>query len=390
MQKLRVFIGLCGRVPDGFESSGRGESRWAQSLARCLSEAGHEVHMAPDAEECGWGKCKKPDNVFMYQAHQKRLLNDIHFDIAIYSSWQTPREEALYIHADKYVWGVMGWKQEIMKDGFFFENEYVARWFRADVPEIPYPINFKDRCFLLAQPFGKELGVSKFSNKRIGWVAKEAFLSSTRMDLSIASKRHIYAIVDACKQTGASLAIFSCHELDPRTNPRIVEMGIYDKIMEVPNVTMYPTLSFKEYQRELQKCSITVPVSFAGSIQESIINGIIPFMYKDSMFSNHPWIKGVCEDLTKNRVSRAQSPEDEKDLLSQSEISDILIALLSDEYFFDGYLSRLRPMVVDNLDQHVLKQLESIMNHKINAGSLEASFIIVLGIILDRFGSPGP
>lgn len=370
MRTYKIFLGLCGRNPDGFESSGRGESRWAQSLARCFLEAGHEVHMAPDSEECGWGRCSKPEKAFLYQPYQKRFLNSIHFDIAIFSSWQTPREEALYVRADKYVWGVMGWKQEIMKDGFFRDNEYVARWFRSDLPEIPYPINFTDRCFLLAQPFGKEFGASKFKNKRIGWVAKEAFLSTTRMDLSIASKRHIYAIVEACKKTGAGLSIFSCHELDPRNNPRIVEMGISEKLKEVKDVIMYPSLPFKEYQRELQKCSITVPVSFAGSIQESIINGIIPFMYKDSMFSNHPWIKGVCEDLTRNRVSRAQSPEDEKDLLKEEEITDILTSLLSDECTFDNYLTRLRPMVVDNLDHHVLKQLEDIMNHKVKSDDL--------------------
>jgi hypothetical protein len=363
MRKLTIFIGLCGRCPDGYESSGRGESRWAQAMARCFAEAGHEIYMAPDSEECGWGRCVQMPNVHLYQPYQKRLLNDVHFDVAIFSSWQTEMEEALYIHADKYVWGVMSWKHEIMKDGFFRDNEFVARWFRADLPEIPYPINFKDRCFMIAQPFGPKLGDSRFRNKRIGWVAKEAFLNTTRKDLVEASRRHLFAIVEACKKTGASLSVFSCHEFDQKVASAVDVMGVLDKLKEISGqVTMYPSLPVREYWRELGKCSITVPVSFAGSIQESILYGVVPLMYRDSMFSNHPWIKGVCEDLTNGKVSRSENKSEE---LTEEEISDILVKLLTDETFYDENLIRLRPMVVDNIDSHVISQLNSLVDFKV-------------------------
>jgi hypothetical protein len=370
MRTLNCFIGLCGRNADGFFSSGRGESRWAQSVARCLVEAGHEVYMAPDMEECGWGKCPRFPNAHLLQAHEKRKLNDIHFDIAFYSSWQTRREEALYIHADKYLWGVMSWKHEIMKDGYFKDNEFVARWFRADLPEIPYPINFRDRCFLIAQPFGKQFGESKFNNKRIAWVAKEAFLNSTRKDLAVAAQRHIFAIVDACKKTDSSLAIFSAHELDPKGENRVKELGVYDKLMELDRVTMYPTLPYKEYQEELSKCSVTVPVSFAGSIQESVFNGLVPLMYRDSMFSNHPWIKEVCSDLTCNKISHAQSNDDEKHLLTHDDLTRTLSGLLENKQYYENFLYRLRPMVVDNLDEHVLSQIQDLMNYKVDSENI--------------------
>jgi len=365
MDKLKIFMGMCGRLKNGYESSGRGESRWAQSLSRCFVEAGHDVVMAPDAEMAEWGTCKPSSNARLMQAGQKIQLDKEHFDIAIYTSWQTEKPEAKYIHADKYVWGVMSWKHEIMKDGFFNDNEYVARWVRQDVPVIPYPINFKDRCKLLAQPFGREFGSSKFDNKRIAWVAKEAFLSTTRMDLSEASKRHLFAAVDACKETGAQLAIFSCHELMPQDVPRVVEMGIANKLAEIKDqLIMYPDLPVKEYQKELQKCSVTIPVSFAGSVQESIFGGLVPLLYRDHMFSDHQWIKGVVEELTDNCISRAQSDDDTKDLLGHDRMVEILTKLLSDRDYFNEYLYRLRPMVADNLDSNVLNQFNDIIKHK--------------------------
>jgi hypothetical protein len=370
---MKLFFGMCGRLPDGFESSGRGESRWAQSLVRCFMEAGHEITMAPDTELAEWGTCPKPRNVRLLQGHEKRFLHAEHFDVAIFSSWQDFGPEARYINADKYLWGVMGWKTDLMRDGYFKDNEYVIRLVRADVDCIPYPINFKDRCFLLAQPIGKECEPSRFSNKRIGWTAKEAFLDTTNLTFSVAAARHIFAIVDACKVTGASLSIFSCHELDPKLNPRIVQMGVDKKLAELGDrVTFYPNLPFKEYQKELRRCSLTVPVSFAGSIQESILAGVVPFMYKDSMFSNHPWIAGVCSDMTLGRVSRAQSPEDEKDLLAHDELVGLLSRFMEDQCYFENFLYRMRPMVIDNLDSHVLDQFNQIMKHQVKSDNVRS------------------
>ena len=361
---MRIFIGLCGSVKHGYESSSRGEGRWALSLVRCLKDYGHEIAMAPDTEPCEWGTCKQPSNVLMVQPWEKNRLDKMHFDVAIFTSWQTAKPEAQYIHADKYVWGVMSWKHEIMKDGFFNENEYVARWLRQDLPEIPYPINFKDRCFLLAQPFGKELGASKFSNKRIGWVAKEAFLPSTHPSLGESAARNLFGIIDACKATGAALSIFSAHELDPRNAPKVKELGVWDRLQELKDVRMYPSLPYPEYQRELAKCSVTTPLAFAGSIQEAIFAGIVPMLYKDSGFTNHPWTPGIAQEMTRNKLSRYQSENEKQDVLTSDEIRDILVELLTDRIKYEQYLYRLRPMVVDNIDDHVHQQLQAIMEHK--------------------------
>lgn len=361
---MDIFLGLCGSVRNGYESSGRGEGRWALSLARCLKDYGHRIVMAPDTEPCEWGSCVRPDNVLMLQPWEKAKLEPFDFDIAIFTSWQTGGPEAKYVHADKYVWGIMGWKGEIMNDSYFRDNEYVARWFKADLPEIPYPINFQDRCFLLAQPFGKALGGSKFSNKRVAWVAKEAFLSSTHPSLSESARRHLFGTVDACKECGAGLSIFSSNEFDPSIAPRIKEMGIMEKLSELKDVRMYGPLPYPEYHRELQRCSVTIPLAFAGSIQESIFSGLVPMMYKDSMFSNHPDIKGVCNEMTLNKVSRYQSEEGKKDVLSSAEIKNIVSILLSDKTQYDRFLDSLRPMVIENMDDNVVNQLNEIVTHK--------------------------
>ena len=362
---MKFFIGLCGRNSDGFESSGRGESRWAQSLVRCLSESGeHTVFATSDGEEVKWGKCKSRDNVLLVDPVRKPLLVNEHFDVAIFSSWQDDKPEKKYINADKYLYGIMGWKTEIMKDGYFNDNEYVIRWFRSDLENVPDDINFKDRNFLLAQPFGRKFGKSKFENQRIGWTAKEAFLPTTPGKLNVAARRHLVGAIDACKETGAQLEIFSCDEVNPINAPLIKEWKLDKRLESLGNqLIMCPSLPFKEYQEELKKCSVVVPISFAGSVQESIFNGIVPLMYRDSMFSDHEWIEGICSEMTYDTMSTIGPSDSDEDILSAEQIKNILVDLLTSEETFNEYLYRLRPMVIDNLDSNVIAQLNRIMKH---------------------------
>ncbi len=363
-----IFIGLVGQNPNSFESSSRGEGRWACSLVRMLAEQGeHEIYIAPDTEPAGWGTCRKPKNVTLLQPWEKPTLNKIHFDLAIFTSWVTEtdlRRESKYINADRYLWGCMGWKAGVMNDTLFEDKrDCVIRYSIQDFLDIPKDINFKDRCFLLVQPFGKELEPSKFDNKRIGWVAKEAFLNEVNINLKRAAKRHLFAAVDACKKTGANLTIFSSHEFNPKKASAIKEWGIIDKLREIDNVTMYPNLPFLEYQNKLKKCSITMPVLFAGSTQEALVGGVLPFMHRDHMFSTHPDIKGVVNDLTFDKISMVQSEADEKLVMRQDDMANRLVELLTNKDLYEDFLNRLRPSVVDNLDHNVLKQLDVITRH---------------------------
>lgn len=367
---MKIFIGLVGRIKEGLNSASRGEGRWALNLVRCLKDYGHHIVIAPDMELAEWGSCPIPPNVRLIQAYEKRLLNNTHFDIAIFTSWSTNCPEAQFIHADKYVWGVMGWKNGEMVDGYFYDNEYVARWIRNDVDEIPYPINFKDRCFLLAQPFGKKFEDSKFDNHRLAWVAKEAFLPEMNPVYSIAAQKHLFAMVDACKETGYGMSIFCANELDPARAPRVKELGILEKLNEISDVKMYPPMPYPEYQRELMKCSVTVPFTFHGSSQEVVFNGVVPMLYRDSALANHVWTGNTCSEMTFGKYSRMQSEADRPNVLTQEEVKNILVRLLTDKVYYTECLHRLRPMVLDNIDDHVVYQLDQIMKHKITGTNL--------------------
>ncbi len=360
---MNIFIGLVGRIRQGLDSASRGEGRWALNLIRCLKDYGHTIVIAPDMEECEWGSCPQPHNVRMYQPREKINLSGLHFDVAIFTSWLPEKTENEYIIADKYVWGVIGWKKSIMKNGFFNDNEYIARFTRTDLDQIPYPINFKDRCFLLAQPFGKKMGESKFANKRVAWIAKEAFLPEINPSLRSAGQRHFFATVDACKETGAGLSIFNCQELNPKKSPAVRELGILEKLKEIDDVRMYQSLPFPRFQEELFKCSVTMPFTFHGSAQESVFNGLVPLLYKDSGFGKHIWIGNTITDLTKNGISRPAREKSKGSILTIEEIKDITAKLLTDKVFFNEYLYRLRPMVIDNIDDHVVSQLDKIMKH---------------------------
>lgn len=361
---MKIFIGLCGRMMQGLNSSSRGEGRWALNLARCLKDYGHDIVMAPDIEMCDWGDCPKPPNVEMIQSHRKILFRDTCFDAAIFTSWSTERTEMQFINARKYLWGVFGWKTSVMTNGYFQDYDYVIRYSRDDLEQIPYPIDFKDRVRLLVQPFGKEFGAPKFENKRIAWVAKEAFLPEMNPLYAEAAKRHFYAMVDACKETGCGISVFNGADLDRRRAPRITEMKIFEKLKEVPDVKIFFSLPYNQYHEELNKCSITVPFCFHASTHEAVFNGLVPMLYQDSALATHSWIKGVPNDMTRNKFSRMGDPTDLKSILSESEIKDILVNLLTNKVYFNECLCRLRPMVVDNIDDHVAYQFDEIMKHK--------------------------
>jgi hypothetical protein len=318
--------------------------------------------MAPDMQLASWGSCMKPPNVELYQPYEKRKLYDQVFDLAIFTSWSTDRPEARHIHAKKYVWGVISWKNGVMVNGYFKDNEYVARWFRGEVEKgTPDYINFKDRVFMLCQPFGNEIGESKFKNKRVAWVAKEAFDPGMNPEVHKSAKKHLIATIDAVNRAGAALSIFCCKDFDPQINPVIGELGIQEELEKCKKLTMHPTLPFKEYQRELGNCSVTMAMAFAGSSIECIMKGLVPVFYKDHVLAMHPWILNTVKEITRDRESMIYS---EDNTLTQQEISDITYELLTDEDKFNEYLWRLRPIAYDHLDSSVLRQLDKLMAHK--------------------------
>ena len=93
--------------------------------------------------------------------------------------------------------------------------------------------------------------------------------------------------------------------------------------------------------------------------------GLVPMLYKDSGFGEHVWTGTACQDLTKGKFSKLDHGKtDESTILTQDEIKDILVKLLTDKAFFNEYLHRFRPMALDNLDDHVVGQLNEIMKHK--------------------------
>ena len=165
------------------------------------------------------------------------------------------------------------------------------------------------------------------------------------------------AVIMTCKINGSALSVFSGHEITEAN----LGKELYDKLMSVKNLTIYPTLPFKQYQEELKKCSVTIPLAFAGSTQEAVFYGLVPLLYNDSMFSSHPDIDRMA---VLNTCSRFVNAEDEKNIIPAAAIGIILEQLTEDQDFYEEHLNALRPMVIDNIDSNVNQQLEAILNHK--------------------------
>ena len=365
---MKIYVAVSGNFDEGFDSSCRGESKWANSLARCFADGGHQVVIGMDNDIGAGGfpayqRAQWP-NITFYQGDQvfnKKVLKDEVFDIAIFTNWQDEKEVKQPINAKKYVYGIMSWKDWLMVDGYFDDNEYVCLWSQGSAGHIPEDINFKDRCFILPQPFGPQYGDSKFKNKRVAWVAKDVFYDVREPATKESGKRNFIAALEACRENDCEFYIFSGQDFDATKHTLISEYGIDSLIKSYDKAILIPNLSAKDYREKLQSCSVTIPINQAGSVPESIFYGLVPVLYKDGMWARHPGIKEIVSELTHD----AWAHRLDKKNLGIGEIRGIINRLLSDEDFFNTYLERLRVLVEESLDTNVLKQLEKIVNHEV-------------------------
>ncbi len=357
---MNIFITVSGPVFEGLDTPTRGEGRWCLNMARCLADAGHKVLLSEHGGEVLLGKSQKHPNVEIIQwrnlARVSHIVFDVYFTVNHIPGNPYP-VKAKRVLSGIYSLGSLMDEPEVsrVQDELYVlapERHTHEKYSKALGEK---NISWKDRYKLLCQPYGKKLGKSKFDKKTIIFSAKDVFdpiLERLQED----ARKNIFAAIDACKATGANFVAVSSDWNNPRYTPALARLGIFDKIKEIPNFRILPILPWKQLMVELAQGSILVPLAFAGCTPDALFSGLVPLLTEDSMLIKHPGVE--YENLIEEMGNSFKQ--------SQDEVKNTLVRLLTEEDYYNHFQRELQKMMVDNLDENVLKQFYDIIEYDEN------------------------
>ena len=320
MNKYKIFY-KAPMTSGILNSVGRGETGWICSVARVLDEMGHNLYIFPYRDSPYLGKNAKfpeePEPLSDRAVLIPRLKNDPsvynemvgknEFDIAIFLIDQkcislikeVNPNNPNKVKAKLYIWGTI-WEGEADK-GPYDKNDIIVRQFRW---HMNMSHNSKEHThFLLARALGKQMGKSKFSNRRIGWVPKFAFSDGYSDVLHLRpANRLLNAMVDAANETNTGITIFSSDLIteEKSCQANVRRFKVMETLSRAKDIKFLPTCPPNIFNEELKKCSVVFPIGsgISGSVLEAIFFGITPLIFKDSLLMNYPGIVDVAKNMT--------------------------------------------------------------------------------------------
>jgi len=353
---MNIFIRISGPITDGLDSPTRGEGRWGFNIARILANDGHKIVMSEDGGCCKWGSGKKHPNIEIIPWNRLDTLSEFEFDAYMTVCFELKPKP---IKAKRYLVGVyslgsLGEEPLISK---VQKNEYIlapGRSAHIIYRDALYKKNaeWKDRYKLLCQPYGKEFGKSKFDRKTILFTAKDVFHKSNR-HLYEDGMKSLLAAIDACKETGSKLVMTSTAWNHSDHKETIKELRIVERLRELNDVRILPIIPWSDLMHELSMGSIFIPLQFAGCTPDAIFSGLVPLLRKNPMLLQHP-------DVDSDSLVKEMG---DSSVQSQDEIKKTLIRLLTDEDFYNHFQRELQKVMIDHLDENVLKQFYDIIEY---------------------------
>jgi len=326
VRSLNICIDLPGRINHGLWSPERGESRWAQNLARGLAERGHKVtgysYMFGGPS---WGCCPAVPGVRL--AHYNEIRNTGPYDVFIDNCfWEG---KALAVEARLNVIGKYGseeWTKEL-PDNCLVASPFDSVW----LPQHP-------KARWLPVPFWKELGESKF-DKTAAFIPsrdccsqgeQRAKAAATTLEAvkTLGATRHHF-IMALLQNNGIAFIETPAREgeLELRNKYQIVGLA---KALSSP--LFYGPIPLNKIEETLNSCKLNVPLINPAIVIEAAIQGVPSILWEDSTFD---FLKGIGKEAGCH-LNYSSSPE---------EIQEILTRLWTDREQYDKLLELLRDAV---------------------------------------------
>jgi len=356
--------------PDFGNVNRRGEFIIGSRISEVVADAGHlvyftnleggsgstypenRVHVNNTVEFAQTHGCNNPVDVAMFFGSR--------VDVTVFTELQ--------VKAKIYLWQNPGpWPTGGLRGG---KNEYVTRCFRDYLGLLSDGCDIGDRHVLLAVPFGREMGASKFSNKRIGCAIKYLFhkdrANAYGLKIHEIANRYIEAMIRVSNELGTGITIFCSEQFtsDPTCVDAVKLYKILEKLSTVKEVKVVGTCGARDFIKELCNCSVVFPLpgALSGCAGEAIFYGLTPVIFNDSFLFTMGGLKDIASEMTEGRGTHSYS---------QAELENKFRRLLTDETYFNYFLGKLQVHFKDHTNDAVLGQFNNIIAHAKSIGTLK-------------------
>lgn len=309
---MRIHVNCPGMWRSDLNSPERGESRWAQNLARMLGMAGHEVYASSYGEPFWVGR-PVPNVTLINETMDMRILG--WFDLHIDPSWWDGK--IVPINAEKKV-SVKWSLEDYMKKTILPDNHYIFYPYEARASIFMNDLNYnKDRTFFMPIPLCDKFEEPKFSNKGILWPSKGFDVESGfRGTADFVLKEVLYPLLDADPTFFIIWMMY--HELVKTDLDIRVRKG-KDK--------RYPSCAYNIIIDLIRQCKIAVPVNHPGSILECGAYGVASLIWEEAGF--FPEVASYNGLLIERGATKER-------------IKDVILQLLNNEQVYTKYVKDLQ------------------------------------------------
>lgn len=369
MEKLTFYCNTSVG-PDFGNTSTRGEFIIGSRISEVIADAGHFVYFSnhtPNTDSVCPENRSWIGNVSEF-ARTHGYDNPV--DVAMFfgSRDDVPGFPELQVKAKIYLWQNPGpWPTGGLHWG---KNEYVTRCFRDYLGLLSDGCDIGDRHVLLAVPFGREMGTSKFSNKRIGCAIKYLFhkdrANAYGLRIHEIANRYIEAMINISNKLGTGITIFCSEQFtsDPTCVDAIKLYRILEKLSTVKDIKFVKTCGARDFIKELCTCSVVFPLpgALSGCAGEAIFHGLTPVIFNDSFLFTMGGLKDIASEMTESRNTNSYS---------QAELENKFKRLLTDEAYYNYFLGKLQVHFKEHTNDAVLGQFNNIIAHAKSLGTIK-------------------
>lgn len=328
---MKILVCVAGSWKHGLDSPERGESRWAQNIARLLGKSGLYKVYAASPGDPNAGKGRPAPGVELI--HHDEIRNHEPYDLYFGADQRPPLATAhKYFHIH---WGFDGY----LKDHNFPKNHYILYpHFDMEAQFVNDSNPNRDRTFFLPTPFCEELSPPAFNRNGLLWPTKDPTLVSPPEDSHtlLAALREVRQQIPELKAYWWFVQDMESKGLIDRSDypgDEFIELSPYWKMLEV-----------------IDKCKLNVILGNPNCIPDCAVKGT-PSLIWDS-YHVMPFVHDVARKH--NLLIPLRS--------SKEVVKETLVKLLTEEQLYNSFTNDLQYVFRHHVESEVQIIFQQILN----------------------------
>lgn len=327
---MKIAILCPGSFTHGLDSPERGESRWAQNMAKLLGKNGHEVVAFSAGNK--WGLGDRHPNV---ELRDQNNVDSTHFDIYIDPAWWEGKE--IRVKADRYF--RLKWSVEPSESRRYPENHFLLYPYEISKKKFLVDRNVnRDKTFFLPGPFGDKLHEPRFGNRAILFSTREAY-----------DDRRLHCAEKTVVAVNSYLA----------QNPETVTHWLFSDLLSKSHLNgevrkepgkdhFYERLPYNQLMSIVRSSKLNFTISVQGCVVDCAVAGVPSIIWETEGFDFHI------------KAAREHGLLIEKDA-DVPRIEHVLNQLMTNKDLYVAYTETLQHAMRHHTDEAVLQQFNWIM-----------------------------